>query len=164
MTPMSISLEARPCTRCQGTGRSTLRGAHACWCCQGRGTFAPVDVQAVRLAIAGRKTGLRSAKPKDDTENGRRAAYVWRWARFHGGADVTMPCTVSADGDPWKKELDDLADVISKEVFGTDMAATYRWGSALGLIKAGCVPQGLPPSSYQGGKVNDGRDKETTWI
>ena len=48
-------------------------------------------------AIMGRK-GLRSPKPSQEDIAGRRAAYVWRWARFHGGADVTMPCTVDNAG------------------------------------------------------------------
>jgi hypothetical protein len=102
---------------------------------------------------------LRSAKPDQGTILGRRAAYVWRWARFHGGADVTMPCTVDNAGDPWGKDLDVIADRVARHVFGTDMAAAHRWGTALGLTSS--APAGLPASAYAGGPEHDGADADT---
>jgi hypothetical protein len=57
-------------------------------------------------------------------------------ARFHGGADMTMPVCASMDvyGDPYRAELDAIADRVAKEIFGSDLRAARRWDSALGLL------------------------------
>jgi hypothetical protein len=120
----------RDCKRCNGTGRSKYDDAE-CHACDGRGTFGPPDEQAIRTAVRGRK-GLRSSpRGLDD-----RAYYVWRMARFHGGADMTMPVMAALliDGDPYQEELDALADALAREYFGSDMRAALRWGRALGMI------------------------------
>jgi DNA-directed RNA polymerase subunit RPC12/RpoP len=159
--------DIKPCLNCKGKGRRSYglddddsKNTYKCPYCRSSGLFTKPDLEAIRTAIAGRK-GLRSAKPKDNTEFGQRAAYVWRWARFHGGADVTMPCTVSAVGDPWRKELDLLVDRVAKEVYGTDKAAAYRWGRVLGLLTNEKPPVGLPASTYEDGPVSDGKDPVT---
>lgn len=140
-------MNTRLCATCKGTGRSTLYPK--CPFCKGIGAFEEPNVDEILKAIRGRK-GLRSARPRD-----RRAYYVWRLARFHGGADVTMPMNVmyENDGDPWLKELDELADAVAKHVFGTTMAAAHRWGRALGYVQED-IP-GLPDSAYFGGRVAD---------
>jgi hypothetical protein len=159
-------MENRQCERCKGTGRrftkaftytdsNTGRQTHypdrdeACYACKGVGAFPEPDVTAIIAAIKGRK-GLCSKRPADP-----RAYYVWRNARFHGGADVTMPmgAMMEVAGDPWCKELDAIVDAVAKRVFGTDLAAAHRWGRAMGTINRD-MP-GLPDSAYSGGRVAD---------
>jgi hypothetical protein len=157
------------CTRCKGTGTRTSPAfdqyperTYACHCCDGKGSFPAVDVQAIAQMITagkGDKQRFRKSWPSKLTPyrtndvTVRRAYYVWRLARFHGGADVTMPMTADMvnAGDPFKPVLDHLSDVVAKRVFGTDMAAANRWGSLLGFSK-GSTP-GLPASAYEGGPV-----------
>ena len=152
----------RPCKSCNGKGSvfhkgfTSLEGkvypdtTRRCFACEGTGQFAKPDFRAILSAIKGRK-GLCSKRPKD-----RRAYYVWRMTRFHGGADVTMPVGASMEvhGDPYVAELDRLVDLVAKRVFGTDLAAAHRWGRALGIVDRD-MP-GLPGSAYAGGPVADG--------
>ena len=151
-----MTTETRPCTRCHGErinispsftsleGRVYPETRRRCSCCDGRGYFEALDVQAIIAAIKGRN-GLRSARPKDD-----RAYYVWRNARFHGGVDVTLPMMagIMVHGDPFVPELNALVDAVAKQVYGTDLAAAHRWGTALGIIETD-VP-GLPVTAYHG--------------
>jgi len=135
------------------TGRTKdyARRVDPCYACDSKGEFPKPDVAAIIEAIRGRGgKGLRSKRPDN-----RRAYYVWRLARFHGGADVTMPMTATMDNssDPWLKELDSLADAVARRVFGTDLAAANRWGNALGYLDRN-LP-GLPDSAYSGGRVAD---------
>lgn len=148
-------MEPLPCTICKGTknihseGFTSLDGKvypptdRPCISCDGRGEFPPLVVEDIisRIkATKGKNKGkirasmtapFRSNSPEEG-----RAYYVWRLARFHGGRDMTLP--MSADlvvrGDPFKKELDEIADAVAKIAFGTDMAAAARWGKAFGII------------------------------
>ena len=136
----NFELSPRHCERCKGSGiREPMFAGDTrskCRPCDGAGTFqAPneAEIRAAIIATRGKNKGkLRSSY--SSFKNPPRAYYVWRLARFHGGADVTMP--VMADvlngGDPFKAELDTLADTIARESFGTDLAAAFRWGRALG--------------------------------
>ena len=85
----------------------------------------------------------------------RRAYYVWRMARFHGGADVTMPMVADlfCGRDAYRPELDAYADALAKKVYGTNLAAVHRWYNALG---GNANIKGLPDSAYSGGPVHDG--------
>lgn len=134
------------CGKCGGTGRSRST-SRPCPFCDGTGHFSSVDVPALLQLIKGRK-GLRSKRPDDN-----RAYYVWRMARFHGGADVTMPMTASlaVAGDPYIPMLDLIADKVAKRVYGTDRAGAARWANALGMELA--PEPGLPASAYPGGPV-----------
>lgn len=163
-------LEA-PCTRCKGSRSvsydiGTKTRTHECGACAGRGTFPGVDVVAlVRMVLvskpnaAGRRTFRRSWPSKlspwrTNDPVVRRAYYVWRMARFHGGADVTMPFTANCvvHGDPHIDCVDLIASLVAQRVFGTDRAAMYRWGNLLGFVKD-APPAGLPESAYEGGPV-----------
>lgn len=123
--------------------------------CSGVGTFAPLDVPAIVAAITvsrGKTKGkLKASRPKESL--GARAYYVWRLARFHGGADVCLPmfANLYIAGDPYRAELDALADVVAKRAFGTNLAAAYRWSGALG--RRIDPPEGLPPTAYPLGPV-----------
>lgn len=66
-----------------------------------------------------------------------------------------MPMTADlvVRSDPFKPELDKLAELVAKKVFGTDMAGAYRWAGALGYNVT--VPAGLPAAAYAGGPVAD---------
>lgn len=163
------------CTKCKGSGTRFSPGFTAkdgkqypdrttpCGACDGRGDFPAISATEIaRLITAGKgdKKRFRKSWPsrlspwhsKDVTV--RRAYYVWRLARFHGGADVTMPMTASfaIDGDPARTTLDRLSDVVAQKVFGSNMVAAHRWGGLLGFSKEP-PPAGLPPAAYEGGPV-----------
>lgn len=146
------------CTICKGTkiihseGFTSVEGKvyppydRPCSSCKGKGEFpafddaARKDVLARIVATRGKNKGrIRASMTApfnaEDFQEGR-AYYVWRLARFHGGQDMTMPMTADLiiRGDPFKKELDQLADAVAKHCFGTDMAAAQRWGKALGYL------------------------------
>ncbi len=156
-------METRTCTDCAGlgvkisAGFTSLEGRvyperrYPCRTCDKTGSvFAPNEAAILR-AVAGRKPGtLRSARPED-----RRAYYVWRLARFHGGADVTLPMTAMMDcgKDAFLPELDRIADKVARAVFRTDLAGAHRWGRALGRLDRD-MP-GLPDSAYSGARVAD---------
>lgn len=133
-------METKLCLRCEGTGKhvreaftfegkSYPRHVSQCPFCKGVPNVAKPDAVAIRAACLGRK-GLRSAKPKDNDA----AYYVWRMARFHGGVDMTMPVMagLAVYGNPWRAELDAMADALAKEFYGTDLAAAKRWSRAMG--------------------------------
>ena len=156
-------METRNCTSCKGTGKragyesyGVIVPERPCGSCKGLGTFPAVDTAAILERIKGRK-GLCSKAPayygKDHSVANVRAYYVWRLARFHGGADVTMPMVAGlmTSGDPFAKELDALADAVAKRIFGTDLAAAYRWGNALGYSLP--VPASMPVTAFSCGPV-----------
>ena len=149
------------CTACKGSTKIAYESftgvdgtrypgrSFACNACRGSGVFSAPDQPKIIHEISGRK-GLCSKRPSDA-----RAYYVWRMARVHGGADVTMPvCAMSQiHGDPFRDQLDLLADAVAKHVYGTDLAAANRWGMALGHISKPL--SGLPPTAYECGPVTD---------
>jgi len=168
------------CTKCDGKGEKHSDYAHfnastkeftagmkRCHYCNGRGTFPALDVEATVNACFTTRGGKRFRKsmtsplPRESPE-AIRAYYVWRMARFHGGADVTMPMTAMMliEGDPVVKQLELMADKVAIAAFGTSNAAASRWGRALGYD----VPEtpGLPASAYSGGPVHDGNDPDTS--
>jgi len=93
--------------------------------------------------LRGRKPGLRKSRPSwwpdgadfDTKVLHRRAYYVWRIARFHGGVDMHMPVAANMDsmGDPALEILDTFALRLAKANFGTATAALEVWGGPLGL-------------------------------
>lgn len=153
------STDSLPCDRCEGTALTRPIGsipARACPFCGGGGRFHAVDVPALLKLVKGRKAGaLRSKRPESA-----RAYYVWRMARFHGGADVTMPmqATFEVIGDPYTPYLDLIADKVAKQVYGTDLAGATRWARAMGMdvIDTGAP---LPATAMIGGPVVTDRNK-----
>lgn len=163
-----------PCTRCRGAGKNVSPAftsvdgvsyperVSRCSCCAGSGKFPGVDIPAI-LAIVfttGRKPRFRASWPAKlnawrnlGNAGASRAYYVWRLARFHGGADVTMPMTAmtAITGDPHLELLDAIAEYLAQHVFGTDKAAAYRWANALGHSIP--VPSNQPASAFEGGPV-----------
>ncbi len=121
----------RDCRSCEGTGRSPL--GRTCPYCEGRGRFPDFSADAILPRVLSRKGPnkgkLRSQAPPKRGIWDVRAYYVWRMARFHGGADTRMPIMagVLATGDPYREELDALAEKIARQTFGTDKAAANRW-------------------------------------
>jgi hypothetical protein len=107
--------------------------------------YTAPEYSLVLDAVKGRK-GLRSTKPKGFGF----AAYVWRMARFHSGADMTMPVTCEFDLANWadhsytkgdreafkalREEGDKMADRVCKDLGLDDKAAARRWGRALGYL------------------------------
>jgi len=128
------------CTRCKGTGiiswssliPDTKLPDLPCHSCRTTGKFFPPDSLMIEDAVTF-KGHLRSSYRSNKDA---RCYYVWRMARFHGGKDVTMPVTASCvvSGDPFIRTLDLIADAIARRYLGTDVAAAYRWGNALGYL------------------------------
>lgn len=154
MTGISLN-----CTKCGGSG---LRGSapavgasinerRACVYCDGRGKFPALDVPAIVAALTGRGGVFRKSRP---TVGGARSYFVWRYARFYGGADVTFPimATVDIAGDPMAPVLDRIATTIARKRFGTDRVAAVRWASALSGDSPEPSPD-LPSTAYPNGPV-----------
>lgn len=118
------------------------------------------DYETIRSLIVNPKTGktfstsLHSAAGKEralargyswrDTSAAsnrlvlRRAQYVWRMARWHSGADGrganlggAIMAEIDLGSDPYKPELDALADKIACECHGSDLYAARRWKQAM---------------------------------
>lgn len=115
----------RQCQNCGGSGVREYDPELECRVCGGRGYLEPPDEASIRRTIfSPRKPGkLVARRPADP-----RAYFVWRLARFHGEQDLTWPVLAYADifGDPYRQELEALADRVAREVFGTDLAALAR--------------------------------------
>ncbi len=166
-------MESRKCKKCDGgvvvsqgfefEGRVFPTTRRSCTVCEGQGRLPEPDfvaiLQAVTTAHGGeprfRKSAPEAWKQSTRGLSNRRAYYVWRWTRFNGGADVTMPMAAMlfAGDDAWRPELDAFAAVLAKKVYGTDLAGAHRWMRAL---VGGERVEGLPPSAYEGGEVQDG--------
>lgn len=178
MTTLNISTNLlepqRDCPRCKGKGQTDNEwiynhslgeghyGTGPCKACKATGKFVKPDFDAILNAITKTVKGsdrraFRASQPKAankfaNLEEGR-AYYVWRMVRFHSGRDVTMPVVAMMvnDKDPYTKELDAMADAVAKQCFGTNMAAAYRWGNALGYNVS--PPDTEPASAFSGGPV-----------
>jgi len=160
--------ESRTCQRCNGAGFTNLFGTkRTCRICGGSGRVEKPDFEKIYDEITVTRNGektLRKSRPP--YKRGPRAYYVWRMARFHGGADVCMPVVAEAEihGDPYQQELDCFAEMVAKRFFGTDMAAVYRWAPLLGL---GELPErnDLPESAYRNGPVvTEGEKPMEEWL
>jgi hypothetical protein len=140
------------CVTCKGTGKveSTFQNikewntCHACW---GLGEFrhaGETELDRILLLIVsqqGKTKGLLKTswawkgEPKETTHDRvtfNRAYYVWRWARFHGGVDVTMPFTAGwrCGSDPYKETIDRWSKTVARVALGTDKVGTKRWHDA----------------------------------
>ena len=157
--------DSRPCTRCKGTGKLTYDTSRDCFSCNGTGTFEGIDLKVITDPILTGKSGSKGRKfraswpsklnPWRNKERANiRAYYIWRHARFYGGADVTLPMTAidTSMGDPFVKELDYIARTVAKKFFGTAIAGTSRWGRLLTNDYQNVDP-GLPASAYENGPV-----------
>jgi hypothetical protein len=155
--------ETLPCTRCEGTGIrkpivDTEAGIHIparpCVACDGLKTFNAPDVTDLLKLVKGRKPGkLRSKRPENP-----RAYFIWRYARFHGGQDVTLPMQANFEvmGDPFTPLLEAVAEHVAQHVYGTHAAGSLRWAHAMGHEVADSYLDGtaiVPPSAMPGGPV-----------
>jgi hypothetical protein len=147
-------MKTRVCPRCEGSGTTFWKGftslegkvyadrTEVCNSCMGRKVFEEYSETEIRDMIfskRGNKRLLAAFPAKFDhyrDHKASRAYFCWRLARFHGGKDSTMPMTAEMviRNDPFKPELDKLAERIAIEAFGSDMEAAKRWGRAFGLI------------------------------
>lgn len=136
---------SRPCERCKGAKevQDFRGGMKECVPCNGTGIFEEIDKTDILLnIIASRgknkgklKVAMVSPYHKDGIKAAR-AYYVWRLARFHGGVDMSQPimADMAVYGDPYRKDLDVIADEIAKKYLGSNMRAALKWGRALGMI------------------------------
>lgn len=157
----------RACTKCKGDGFYLSEGYtytddngkvserptewKPCIYCGGAGWFHAPDLEAIILKVKGRKPrSLKSKRPEDA-----RSYFVWRMARFHGGADVCMPMAASMDiaGDPFEDLLDGLAGLIAKLYFGSSNVGAARWQQAFyGSHSFKDLPQNLDGPTYDRNK------------
>lgn len=175
---MNTSDATRPCTRCKGSGvqdQCEFRGENyvkvgekPCYRCKGASTFARPDFVAIVKALTAtrgkNKGGVRASAPEyrmDDHESCR-VYYTWRLFRFHAGFDVTMPMMagLAIGGDPYEKDLDQLAELLAFRATKAPSAGTIRWGRALGSISDAQIRAletkfRLPWSALEGGPVAD---------
>lgn len=169
MTAKTELPDALPCARCNGLGvtKSTAwtsqEGRHyperisTCYGCDGAKVFTKPDTVALIKSILSKKArrGLVSKRPKDD-----RAAYLWRWIRFNGGDDVTIPMTFGLSGDPYEEHLNDVAEYVAFKMYGHRSAGIARWGNL--LTNNPISTAGMPWSAQPGGTVvSDDHDKTT---
>lgn len=75
---------------------------------------------SISLKIFG-DNGLLLPSPPDDP----RAYFVWRMARFHGGADLAIPIEAEMQIRAWPRQvrdfLDSLASLVAEQTFGTSI-------------------------------------------
>jgi hypothetical protein len=167
----------RTCQVCEGLGVNVSAGfefegrkypetRRPCSTCLGKGVMQAPDFVAIFKAVTTtrgaskggrrfRQSAPEGWKQSNQGVDNRRAYYVWRLARFHGGADVTMPMTAQlfCGRDAWVAELDYYASLLAKKVYGTDLAGAHRWARALG---GDINIEGLPATAYECGPVHDG--------
>jgi len=152
-----------PCRKCNGSkltireeftsmdGKVYPRTEKPCIWCDGVGHFTKPDLVELVAAVKGRKPGTLRSKRPDDA----RAYFIWRMARFHTGADVTLPMTAQMDiaPDPYRELLDFWAEKVAERLSGHKSAGRARWRSAM----YGEAPQEryLPESAFPGGPVAD---------
>jgi hypothetical protein len=140
------------CIACKGTGKAessfqNIKEWTTCGVCWGLGEYRHAgftELDRILLLIVsqqGKTKGLLKTswswkgEPKEDNHDRvtfNRAYYVWRWARFHGGEDVTLPFTAGyrCGSDPCKETIDRWANVVARNAFGTDKEGTGRWRDA----------------------------------
>ena len=151
------------CSTCKGSGRiaSYLDSSERpCSSCGGSGLFEAPDADALIQAVTCKGKGGRRFRrswpraPYCGALPEKRAYYVWRLTRFHGGADVTLPMTAEMllRGDPYVAFLDLLARKLASVVFGSGDAGGARWRAAL---TGEAPPAGLPDSAYESEPVAD---------
>lgn len=133
--------ETLTCPHCKGSGEVQFleEWRRECETCDGFGKVH-IDTCQILNAITTRKGTLYRSLPKEARLT-YGAEYVWRMARFHGGADTTMPvmCFYSIgchgilkeDAQAVLKVLDKIVDAVAKVYLGTDTAAVEAWS---GLI------------------------------
>ena len=145
--------ETRDCLRCKGSGiivrdafsyegKNYPERRDVCVHCNGQKVFSAPNEESIIRAITtgkGEKHRIRASMTSTSKGEGARAYYVWRLARFHGSNAPGAQCMpvmadIAISGDPFKAELDALADKVAERYFGTSMRAAMRWGRALGMI------------------------------
>lgn len=138
--------DTETCENCEGTGQvyryEWETEKRECLDClelvdYGLGEFLPVDSHYKEMILnkiistRGKNKGtLRASRPKcEQTILGRRAYYVWRLARFHGGLDMCMPMMAEIENgdDPFLDSLTLLSEQVARDYLGTDLAAAARW-------------------------------------
>jgi len=145
-------MEKKDCLICKGKGNlhftpfqtreGKLIGEYKARCesCRGIGYFEPLDEVYIRSKIFSTKgknnrklrASMLSPIPAEGHES-ERAYYVWKAARFHGGADFSLPMLAAflVRGDSYLTEINELADRIAIEVYGSKYAGALRWVKGL---------------------------------
>ena len=143
------STETFDCPRCEGTGTERYYarrdGSWACRVCDGTKIVA-INVDAIQATLWTSHGGTRRFRAsKTSTMKATFGAeYVWRNARFHGGKDMSLPIMsydtvgvygiVTHQARVMLRRLDEIANAVAVEAFGSNMRAARRWGQALGMI------------------------------
>jgi hypothetical protein len=170
----------RSCTRCHGSGLvpDYPSGTRVCRACEGDKVFSePVwawFVEALTKPVKGSAKGapakrqLRRSRsklmawvPGGRSRQAGRLAYVFRMIEFHAGWDVRLPMCADLDviGDPWVRELDDLALELVRVALGRSSIGAGRWRGAM-TGEYGERGPGLLPTGTEGGfEVLSGKER-----
>lgn len=111
-------------------------------------TCIPTDLDraAILAAIFSNRGGrhLRQSLSSADTSLPFGAYFVWRLARFYGGADTCLPVmayytvgvrgSISATDRAFLDRLDALASEVATSEFDSQFHAAATWGRALGYF------------------------------
>jgi len=137
----------KTCEKCENGKYTAWDGKiETCRHCAGSGLFEEPNIDKILSDITTSRGGnfrLKASAPNKTawSENTSvvhpsywRSYYVWRLARFHGGVDVTMPMMAETmvGGDPYRKDLEEMAESLARKFFGSDMAAASVWKNVLG--------------------------------
>lgn len=122
----------RTCGDCKGTGKGHYDPV--CRDCKGTGTREAPDIKALvmgALVSRGKRKGHLLRSPRSDWND--RQYYVWRLARFHTGADVTLPvmASVRLGRDPYRTEVDQTAEKMAEILTGRPSRGVARWHRAM---------------------------------
>jgi hypothetical protein len=62
-----------------------------------------------------------------------RARYIHRMIQFHNGRDMCLPMGAQFEthGDPWRSELDAIAEYVVERVYGRSSRGRARWYKAM---------------------------------
>jgi hypothetical protein len=91
------------------------------------------------IATKGKNKGrIKTSAPKYSYHNVDecRTYYVWRLFRFHSGLDVTLPMNAEMvnNYDPYRRDLDAVAEWLAYRATGKRSAGAVRWSVAFGTL------------------------------
>jgi len=138
-------------------------GLETCYACEGAKEYPAPILEAYWPLIRNPKTDklystslhskagrarFQASRPRAETAEEkaydtivrRRAQYIWRMALWNSGQDKrgfnlggAVMASMELCGDPWKAELDVMADQVADQCYGAgaNLRAARRWGQAL---------------------------------
>lgn len=127
--------EGKPCTFCTNSS-----GMRPCRTCDGEPLYQPPVigwlVEGILSSRGPRKGRICRSRPKLADHRNRESSrlyYVWRLARFHAGIDASLPIGADMEigGDPFRPELDAIAQLVARGLTGHASIGRARWQQAM---------------------------------